>query len=281
MVDSRPLLKGFIPTDAQLQILKDPSRRLLLSAANRFGKTTLGLLRVLYCARGNYPYLPVSSGDTYWVFCPSWKNFAEVHEQIFRKWCPPAWLLDYDGKKRRATIRREVGGTATIKWWTYGQDPRQLNEALPPHGCWMDDPLSTRRTRAHLAQVLARLVEDGWIWLTIMPAYCVAWWRDIYRAARSGDGDWRLHQGALATRDIDNRTDYGVGQPLVPHLTRDQIVDFACTYSLDQDVLAARIFGEMADSGRKSGVRQGDEVQDPCGLPSEKRKRRVATRPAT
>ena len=85
------------------------------------------------------------------------------------------------------------------------------------------------------------------MWVTIMPAYCVAWWGYIYRAALSGTGDWRLHQGALATRDVYNRNDYGVGQPLVPHLTRDQIVGFASGYCMDEDALAARVFGEMAD----------------------------------
>lgn len=132
-VDS-PLLPGFTPTDVQLKILKDPSRRLLLTAANLFGKTVLGMSRVLHCARGNYPYSPIPPGDTYWVFCPSWQNFEEVHERIFRKTCPANWIWDYDSRKHCATICREAGGTATIQWWTYQQDPRKLTKASPPHG---------------------------------------------------------------------------------------------------------------------------------------------------
>lgn len=59
-VDS-PLLPDFKPTDVQLDVLKDPSRRLLLTAANRFGKTVLGMLRVLP---------PRRAGSTW----PSWST---------------------------------------------------------------------------------------------------------------------------------------------------------------------------------------------------------------
>ena len=142
-IDS-PLLPGFTPTDVQLSVLKDPSRRLLLTAANRFGKTVLGMSRVLYCARGNYPYSPIPPGETYWVFCPSWKNFGQVHEPIFKEMCPATWIRHYNSSKRRATICREAGGTATIQWWTYEQDPQKLTKAPPPHGCWMDDRGSSR-----------------------------------------------------------------------------------------------------------------------------------------
>lgn len=241
-VDS-PVLPDFTPTDVQLGVLRDPSRRLFLIAANRFGKTMLGMLRVLHCARGNYPYSAVSLGDTYWVFCPSWLNFEEVHEPIFQEMCPADWIRDYDGKKRCATIYREAGETATIQWWTYDQDRRKLADVPPPHGCWMDDPISDR-AQALYDQVLKRLT-DGWMWLTLTPIKPAAWWSNLYGVALVGAEDWSLHQGALATRDVDNSNDHSVGQPLVSHLTRDQIVNLASFFWRDEDALAARVFGEV------------------------------------
>lgn len=243
-IDS-PLLPGFTPTDVQLSVLKDPSRRLLLTAANRFGKTVLGMSRVLYCARGTYPYSPIPPGETYWVFCPSWKNFGEVHEPIFKEMCPPTWIRHYDSSKRRATICREAGGTATIQWWTYEQDPLKLTKAPPPHGCWMDDRGSGRAHEWQYDLTLALLAKNGWMWLTLTPRPPVDWWGKLLQAAQMGAEGWSVHRGALAARDVHKSNDYCVGQPLVPHLTRDQIVDFASDYCSDKATLDARIFGEV------------------------------------
>lgn len=250
-VDS-PVLPSFTTTDVQLKILENPSRRLLLTAANRFGKTVLGMSRVLHCARGNYPYSSIPLGDTYWVFCPSWLNFEEVHQDIFHKMCPADWLRDYDSRKRCATIWREAGGTATIQWWTYQQDPRKLTDAPPPHGCWMDDPISSRRAQALYCQALARLAKNGWIWLTLTPIPPVGWWGKLFEVAQAGTEGWGLHRGALATLDAYNSDDHFVGQSLVPHLTRDQIVDLAYTYRFDKASLAARIFGVVSLRPRRT-----------------------------
>jgi len=71
------------------------------------------------------------------------------------------------------------------------------------------------------------------------------WWHDrIFKPAQEGLSNWHAFQFPLATKDIENEADYEVGESLVPHLTRDQIVEFASEYP-DPDERAIRIFGEV------------------------------------
>lgn len=90
------------------------------------------------------------------------------------------------------------------------------------------------------------------MWLTLTPTPPVGWWGKLFELALVGAEGWSLHRGALATRDVYNSDDHCVGQPLVPHLTRDEIVDFASDYGLNKTNLAARIFGEIPIQPRRT-----------------------------
>ncbi len=73
----------------------------------------------------------------------------------------------------------------------------------------------------------------------------IGWWFDrIFKPAQEGLNNWHAFQFPLATRDIENEEDFEVGESLVPHLTRDQIVEFASEYP-DPDERAIRIFGDV------------------------------------
>ncbi len=232
---------NWVPTEQQLRVLQDEHLRVMLIAGNRFGKTTLGMRRVLHCARGNYPWAPVRDGRTYWVLCPTEKSFEEVHWPIFNQWCPPDWLIHWNQSRMRATIRRVDGGQSTITWWTYEQKSTSLIGASLS-GCWLDEP----PPRPHYQELHTRLVDQGgWMWMTMTPVEGIGWWgEEIYEPAKAGKKEWSLHQCALATRDEHNEKEYWVGKPLVSHLTRQQIVDFASGFP-DEDDLAIRIFGEV------------------------------------
>ena len=236
-----PLLEGWEPTGPQLKVLQDESRRVLLIAGNRFGKTSLGMRRVLHCARGDYPWAPLKDGSHYWVLTPSEKSFEEVHWPIFQEWCPKDWLVHWNQGRYRATIERLDGSHATISWMSYEQSSQKLIGASLA-GAWFDEP----PPRAHYQEVRARLVDQsGWMWITMTPVDGMGWWgNEIYVPAKEGRNRWSLHQCALAERDPDNPKEFYVGRPLVVHLTREMIVEFASDFP-DEDDLAIRIFGEV------------------------------------
>ena len=83
------------------------------------------------------------------------------------------------------------------------------------------------------------------MWLTLTPVPPVGWWSTLFQMPQVETEGWSPHRGALAARDVNNSSDYYVGQPLVPHLTRDIIIDMASDFWSDKTELAARIFGEV------------------------------------
>lgn len=237
-----PLVQSWQPKGLQLEIMQCRSLATMVISANRFGKTSLGMRRIIHAARGDYPYAPLKQGNAYWVLCPSKEHFREVHKPIFDEWCPHDWLLHFDNRDLRATIRRHDDTEATIKWWSYEQDAGKL-VGKGVDGVWLDEPAP----RDHYRKAWAHLAEKcGWIWFTMTPIDGIGWWgKEIYEPANRGEGPWKIFHAALATRDDDNPEEFCVGRPLVPHLNREQLVWFASAYHSDEDELAIRIFGEV------------------------------------
>ena len=210
-----PLIHGWEPSPLQLSILSDPAQLMLWIAANRSGKTSIAMRRMILAARGAYPYSPLPRDpQRIWVLGPSELNYEEVHRPIFYEWCPPDWLLHFDKGSRRATIRRSDGGECTITFMFYTMDSTRMSGAQLD-GAWFDEP----PPHAHCQEVATRTVhQGGWIWMTMTPVSGIGWWGDeIYEPAKVGKNNWKLYQTALAEYDESNPTDHFVGKPLVSH----------------------------------------------------------------
>jgi len=93
-------------------------------------------------------------------------------------------------------------------------------------------------------ECLARIVTTrGSIVLTFTPVEGVGWWYDrIWLPAIRGESDWQAFTAALAEHDPENDAEFNVGASLVPHLTREQIIEFAREYP-DPEERDIRIFG--------------------------------------
>jgi len=218
------------------------TRRRIVVAGNRTGKTEGTMRDILWTARGKHPYKKVRLCSMIWVGAPDFPSYLRFHKPAFDEWCPPSWIIGkFHETEKYVDIRRVDGGKCRIFFLSYDM-PRSKWQGAGVDGIWLDEECP----EDILAECLARIVTtQGWIILTFTPVSGVGWWFDrIFSPAQDGLSKWQAFQFPLCTRDEENEAEFEVGESLVPHLTREQIVEFASEYP-DPDERAIRIFGEV------------------------------------
>lgn len=237
-----PLTYGHTCHSMQEEVQFSRARRRIVVAGNRTGKTEGAMKDVLWTARGAHPYRKVRRASVLWVGSPDYPSYLRFHRPAFDEWCPPGWIIGkFHESEKYVDIRRYDGGKCRIFFLSYDM-PRSKWQGAGVDGIWLDEECP----EDILGECLARIVTtQGWIMLTFTPVSGVGWWFDrIFKPAQEGLNGWDAFQFPLATYDEENDADFNVGDTLVPHLTRDQIVEFASEYP-DPDERAIRIFGEV------------------------------------
>ena len=251
-IQENPLKHSYPPHEGQEKILGSSSRRRIVIAANRVGKTDCGMRDAIWCARGEHPYRKVRLHTQIWIGSPDYPSYLKFHKPAFDRWCPPSWIVgEFNSTEKWVRIRRVDGGICTIFFMSYDSD-RTKWQGAGVDGIWLDEECP----EPIFKECLARIVTTrGWIMLTFTPVSGIGWWHDaIWLPATKGANRWWSFQMALATHDEANEAEYNVGTSLVPHLTREQIIEFASDYP-DPDDRAVRIFGEVR--GRTGLVYKG------------------------
>ncbi len=237
-----PLTYGHPCHAMQEEWLTSTNRRKIVVAGNRTGKTEGAMKDVLWLARGIHPYRKTQRPYNIWIGSPDYPSYLRFHRPAFEQWCPPDWIIGrFHEAEKYVDIRHVDGGKCRIFFLSYDM-PRTKWQGAGVDHIWLDEECP----EDILAECLARIVtQRGSIILTFTPVSGVGWWFDrIWIPAQEGLNSWEAYVMPLATHDPDNEAEFHVGEPLVPHLTRDQIVEFASEYP-DPDEQAIRIFGEV------------------------------------
>lgn len=237
-----PLTYGHSCHSMQEEWLISPNRRKIVVAGNRTGKTEGEMKNTLWLARGAHPYRRVRRCYNIWVGSPDYPSYLRFHRPAFDQWCPPEWIIGkFHESEKYVDIRHVDGGKCRIFFLSYDM-PRTKWQGAGVDHIWLDEECP----EDILAECLARIVTTrGTIDLTFTPVSGIGWWFDrIFQPAQDGLNSWEAYVMPLATYDPDNEDEFNVGETLVPHLDRDQIVEFASEYP-DPDERAIRIFGEV------------------------------------
>lgn len=247
-----PLQHGYPPHRGQEEILAQKRRHRIIVSANRWGKTDVMMREVLWCARGDHPYKRVRMHNQLWVGAPDFPSFKKYHKPAFDRWCPPKWIVgDFNESEKWVKIRRVDGGICTIFFLSY-DSPRSKWQGAGVDGIALDEEMPEDIVKECLARIVT---TRGWILLTFTPVSGVGWWYDaIFKPAMEGTNKWWGFQASLAEFDEANEAEFNVGESLVPHLTREQIIEFASEYP-DQDERMIRVFGAV--KGRTGLVYKG------------------------
>jgi phage terminase large subunit-like protein len=242
LLRKNPLQYGHRLSGQQERWVASLSRHRIVVAGNRVGKTEGSMRDVLWCARGEHPYKKVKLHNVIWVGCPDYPSYIRYTKPAFDQWCPPEWIVgSFHESEKWVDIRRIDGGRCRIFFLSFDME-RAKWQGAGVDGIWLDE----EAPEDVFGECLARIVTTrGWILLTFTPVTGVNWWYDrIWEPALTGKGHWAAFQAALASRDVVNDSDYEVGESLVPHLSREQIIEFAREYP-DADDRAIRVFGEV------------------------------------
>jgi phage terminase large subunit-like protein len=238
-----PMKYGHPPHQVQEAMLSETSRRRIIVAANRSGKTEGAMRDVLWSARGEHPYKKVKLVNNIWCGCPDYPSYIRFTKPAFDQWCPPEWIKgSFHESDKWVDIKRVDGGVCRISFLSYDM-PRTKWQGAGVDGIWLDE----ESPEDIFNECMARIVTTrGWILLTFTPVSGVGWWYDrLWKpSVDRDDGKWTCYQAPLAVFDEANEAEFNVGAALVPHLTRPQIIDFASTYP-DEDERLIRIFGQV------------------------------------
>jgi phage terminase large subunit-like protein len=261
-----PLNNGYPLSGQQLQFVSCPDSHIIVVAGNRVGKTSGTMRDILWCARGVHPYKQVEPLDMIWCGMPDYPSYLRFTKPAFEEWCPRDWIVgEFHESDKYVDIRRADGGMCRIFFLSYDM-PRSKWQGSGVGRIWLDE----EPPEDILNECLARIVTTrGSIILTFTPVEGLGFWHDrLWKPASQGRGDWRAFTAALATYDEANEAEFNVGDVLVPHLTRKQIVKFASQYP-DPDERAIRIFGLVRSRAGLVFKTYSDDIHyiDPFDVP--------------
>lgn len=262
-----PLNHGFRPHPSQMKLHVSTAHEALFVAANRVGKSTGGMREALWRATGTHPYKEVKPHEAIWCGFPDYPFYRRTTLRIFKRWCPRNRLLSFDKTEKVAIFRRSDGGICEVFFVSYDSG-RDKWQGAAVDFIWLDEecPLDIYE------EAMARLVDSGGdILMTQTPVSGLGWTFDaIFLPHQQGTSQWEVIEGALAEyrpecvcehqpeehdkngacgeigcgcRAFRYRYELAVGEPLVPHFTRDKVLRFARSIK-DPDMRLIRIFGK-------------------------------------
>jgi phage terminase large subunit-like protein len=245
-VRNNPLDYGPPPHAGQEEVHCSEEPFTLLIAANRFGKTFCMVREALWRATGTHPYKPIRRHRTIWLGFPDYPFYMRVTKPMFDTLVPRDKLLEFHETDKRATIRHADGGTCTIYFLSYDMGRSKWQGASVDFLAF-DEEMPEDVFKEGMARVID---ANGDVMAGLTPVSGLGWIFDrLYLPLKEGRMRGKLVEGALALRDPS--APCGIGRPLVPHLTREQIVRFAEAIP-DEDERAIRIFGQF--KARSGGV---------------------------
>jgi phage terminase large subunit-like protein len=174
-------LSTFRPSPAFAPFMLDPSRRILLRAANRVGKTEHAAARMSKVMIG-------APNRHYRVVGTDFKQTQIVAGGYLRKYLPKAMLTSssrYSEQRGWNYEMIELTNGTTCELRTFEQKPDQ-HAGGDMDGVWCDEPPPALIWAECLRRVFSR---NGFLWLTFTPlGREVSWLRKIVEAERS---DWK------------------------------------------------------------------------------------------
>lgn len=241
-----PLNFGFPPHEGQVKVHAATEDEVFLVAANRWGKSVTGIREVLWRATGTHPYKKTRPHKVIWCGFVDFGFYNKVTKRLFDEWVPKDYLIQFHESEKWARFKRADGGTCTVYFLSY-ESGRMSWQGGAVDFVWLDEECP----QDIYHEAYARTIDTrGQLLLTQTPVTGLGWaYDEIYLPAKTGERKTLIVQGALATRDPER--EYEVGEPLVPHLSREQILRMAAVYK-DVDERAIRVFGEFR--GRSGGV---------------------------
>lgn len=161
-----PMKYGHPPHQVQEAMLSEKSRRRIIVAANRSGKTEGAMREVLWCARGDHPYKNVRCVSNIWCGMPDYPSYLRFTKPAFDAWCPPSWIVgSFHESDKWVDIRRVDGGVCRISFLSYDM-PRTKWQGAGVDGIWLDEECP----EDIFNECMARIVTTrGWIMLTFTP----------------------------------------------------------------------------------------------------------------
>jgi len=247
LMEEDPLNYGFPPHAAQLRVHRATHDEVFLVAANRWGKSVTGMRESLWRATGTHPHKKIKPHRVIWCGFVDFSFYNKVTKRHFQDWVPKGRLIQFHESEKWAKFKRSDGGTCTVYFLSY-ESGRESWQGGAVDFVWLDEELPEDIYQ----EASARLIDTrGQMLMTQTPVSGLGWAYDqIYVPSTMGmRPETLVVQGGLAARD-DSR-EYEVGDSLVPHMDRDQILRFAKNIK-NPDERAIRIFGEF--KGRSGGV---------------------------
>lgn len=241
-----PIQYAYRPHEAQEALHAADSKRKIVVASNRVGKTTSAIVEVLWNARGDHPYRTVRLQNQIWLGCPDYPSYTRYFRPTFDKWCPPSWRGEFHETDKWVDITRIDGRKCRLFFLSYDM-PRSKWQGGTVDGILLDE----EPPEDIYGECLTRVAStSGWMLLAFTPVGGLGWWHDrIWKGAWAsrdpqgrGSNGWWGGRAALAERD--DTQPHSVGRILVPHFTRTQVVDFAKDI-VDDAERGIRVFGEV------------------------------------
>lgn len=246
-----PLNHGLPPHAGQERVYISPAKLRINIAANRTGKTFGAMREGLWRATGTHPYRKLPPQRMLWFGYPDHKFFQRATKPVFDQLCPKDRLLQFHESEKWAKIRNDDGGISTIHFMSY-EAGRETWQGAAVDFVWLDEECPEDIYR----EALARLIDRrGDMLITQTPVSGLGWLYDRLYLPGLAEQSKPIEKRKIDIIRMplalyDENAPYGVGEPAVPHMSRDQIMRFA-EGIVDPDERAIRVFGEFRS---RSGV---------------------------
>jgi phage terminase large subunit-like protein len=163
-------LAYFTPTQPQLDFLSHTSRIRLARSGNQIGKTTMGLVDLIYRALGSHPYQLVRAAPIEaWILCQSWESSLSIQGKLWELLPKDCLALDTEytaGKGFRGktpVVRLRNGSIIRVR--TVAQGTLALAGSTIDV-CLIDEPCPESVYNEIIPRVFAR---NGVVMITLTP----------------------------------------------------------------------------------------------------------------
>jgi len=163
-------LAYFTPTQPQLDFLSHTSRIRLARSGNQIGKTTMGLVDLIYRALGSHPYQLVRAAPIEaWILCQSWESSLSIQGKLWELLPKDSLALDTEytaGKGFRGktpVVRLRNGSIIRVR--TVAQGTLALAGSTIDV-CLIDEPCPESVYNEIIPRVFAR---NGVVMITLTP----------------------------------------------------------------------------------------------------------------
>lgn len=214
----------FRPNRIQKKFLESPAKIRALIAANKIGKTTVGVIDLLRFAFQGGKVCRVISGLGFE------KGIRDVILSELKKWIPASRLIREKPNSQGITVKMYVRGDngqeSVISFMSAEQDDLVFEGDIVDY-VWIDEPV---RQSIYIASLRGLIITNGRLIMTLTPLEEPWIYNEIYC---NPDPEIECFQGSLFDALVENGG----------HLTHEQINSFLS--KLPEDEKPARVYGEF------------------------------------